>query len=46
VKVPETLWREAPEVSGEDILQIRTAEPGEEFGELMDAFDEGVLREN
>ncbi len=37
---------EAPEVSGEDILRIMTAEPGEEFRELMAAFDEAVLYEN
>jgi hypothetical protein len=37
---------EAPEVSGEDILRIMTAEPGGEFRELMAAFDEAVLYEN
>lgn len=34
------------EVSGEAILRIMTAEPGEEFRNLMAAFDEAVLREN
>ena len=36
----------APEVSGEDILRIMTAEPGEDFRELVAAFDEAVLYEN
>lgn len=37
---------EAPEISGEDVLRIMTAAPGEEFRELAAAFDEAVLREN
>ncbi len=39
-------YPEYPEISGEDILRIMTAEPGEEFRMLMAAFDQAVLREN
>ena len=37
---------EATEITGEDILAVMTAELGEEFAGLMNAFDEAVLREN
>jgi hypothetical protein len=36
----------APEISGDELLAIMTSEPGEEFRELMAAFDEAVLYEN
>jgi hypothetical protein len=37
---------EASEISGDELLAIMTAEPGEEFMSLMNAFDEAVLHEN
>ena len=37
---------EAPEISGDELLAVMTAEPGEEFARLMNAFDEAVLYEN
>ena len=36
---------EAPKITEEDMLRIMSAE-GEEFGELMAAFNAAVLREN
>ncbi len=36
----------APEMSGEELLALMTAEPGEEFAGLMNAFDEAVVYQN
>jgi len=36
----------APEISGDELLTIMTAEPGEEFTRLMEAYDGAVLYEN
>lgn len=37
---------ENPEITEEELLAVMTAEPGEEFNELLAVFDAGVLREN
>jgi hypothetical protein len=36
----------APEMSGEELLALMTAEPGEELAGLMNAFDEAVVYQN